>query len=151
METSTPDGFRPLPLPPAGFIDANGPIYGKREGERIVLGIRIEPRHCNSMGTSHGGMLATLADMLLAMGSNLQADLSRFLPTVNLTCDFFGPAPLGAWVEGRVDILRITRSLVFSQGLLTIESQPIVRANGILKLPSQSDPRYRASRFLPED
>ena len=149
MDTAIPEGFSQLPLPAAGFIEANGPIYGKRDGDRVVIGIRIEDRHCNSAGTCHGGMLTTLADMLLAMGSNLQADLSRFLPTVSLTCDFLGPAPLGAWVEGRVDVLRITRSLVFSQGMLTIADEPVLRANAVLKRPSEPDPRYAASRFLP--
>lgn len=149
MENSIPEGFIPLPLPPAGFVDANGPIYGKRENDRVVIGLRIEDRHCNSMGTCHGGMLTTFADILLAVGSNLQADLSRFLPTINLTCDFLGPAPLGAWVEGRVDVLQVTGSLVFSQGLVTVDSDPILRANAVLKLPSRADPRYSANRFLP--
>jgi len=121
IESAVSEGFVRLPLPPAGFIDANGPLYGKWELDRIVLGVRIERRHCNTNGTCHGGMLALLADMLLAMGSNLQADLSRFLPTVNLTCDFLGPATLGSWIEGRLEVLRVTNSLVFSQGLLTVQ------------------------------
>lgn len=150
MGYSTPEGFKPLPLPSSGFIDSNGPIYGKRDRGQVVIGIRIEERHCNSAGTCHGGMLTTLADMLLAMGSNLQADLSRFLPTISLTCDFLGQAPLGAWVEGRPQVLRVARSHVFSHGVLTIDEEPILRASAVLKLPSEPDPRYAASRFLDE-
>ena len=149
IESAVSEGFVRLPLPQAGFIEANGPLYGKWEMDRIVLGIRIERRHCNTNGTCHGGMLALLADMLLAMGSNLQADLSRFLPTVNLTCDFLGPAPLGSWIEGRLEVLRVTNSLVFSQGLLTVQGDPILRANAVLKIVSEKDPLYAAENFLP--
>lgn len=143
------DGYTRLPLPPAGFIDANGPLYAKWENDRVVIGLEIEARHCNSNGTCHGGMLAMLADMLLAMGSNLQGGLSRFLPTISLTCDFLGPAKRGSWVEGRLEVLKVTKSFVFSQGLLTVEGEPILRANAILKLSAEIDPTYAAENFLP--
>jgi uncharacterized protein (TIGR00369 family) len=144
-----PGDFRRLSLPPAGFIDANGPLCGKWEGDRIVIGLEIEARHCNSNGTCHGGMLTMVADMLLAMGSNLQAGLSRFLPTISLTCDFFGPAKQGVWVEGRLEVLKVTKTLVFSQGLLTVQGELILRANAILKLSTVTDPKYASDNFLP--
>jgi uncharacterized protein (TIGR00369 family) len=143
------DGFTRLRLPPSGFIDANGPLYGRWEGDRVVIGLEIEARHCNSNGTCHGGMLTMLADMLLAMGSSLQGGLSRFLPTVSLTCDFLGPAQRGAWVEGRLDVLKVTKSFVFAQGLLTVQAEPILRANAVLKLPTAADPKYASEIFLP--
>lgn len=143
-----PDGFATLALPPSGFIEANGPLYGRRDGDRFVLGIRIEARHCNPAGTCHGGMLMLLADMLLAMGANVQAKLSRFLPTMHLDCDFLAPAPLGAWVEGRLDVLKVTRSTVFAQGLLTVEGAPILRASAVLKLPAEPNPAFAAERYF---
>ena len=148
MNDDIPDGFAILSLRPSGFIGLNGPIYGRREDGRFVMGIRIEERHCNPVGRCHGGMLATLADMLLAMGSNIEADLSSFLLTVNLTCDFLGSAERGAWVEGRVDVLKVTRKLVFSQGLLAVEGAPIVRTSGILQRPAETNPDYAAERLF---
>ena len=144
-----PDGFNRLALRPSGFVDANGPLFAKWEGERIVLGIRVEERHCNSAGSCHGGMLAMIADMLLAMGSSLQADLSRFLPTVSLTCDFLRPAKRDAWLEGRIDVLQVTKSLVFSQGLITATAGPVVRANAVLKIVGDRDPLHAADSLLP--
>ena len=82
-----PPGFARLALRPAGFIDANGPLYGRMDEGKFVLGFPVEDRHCNPFGLCHGGMLATLADILLVSGSNLQARLSSFLLTVNLSCD----------------------------------------------------------------
>lgn len=151
MSSDIPPGFRRLTLPPAGFIDANGPLYGKRDGNRLVMGIRIEPRHCNSVGTCHGGMLAMLADMMLAMGSSVQEDLRGFLMTVSLTCDFIDTAPVGAWVEGRPEVVRVTRTLVFSQGLLTRDGAPVLRANAVLKRPAEPNPALAADRLLPPD
>src|SRR5689334_22732028 len=98
-----PAGFGPLRLN-MGFLAAIGPLYGRWAEDRLVLGFRVEQRHCNPGQVAHGGMLATFADMLLPIASRLQSkpDLG-FLPTVNLACDYLAPAPLGAWVEGRAD------------------------------------------------
>ena len=149
MTDDVPEGFTRLSLRPSGFTDANGPIYGKRHDGRFVMGIRVEERHCNAAGRCHGGMLAALADILLAMGSNMEANLSSFLLTVNLTCDFLDGAARGAWLEGRVDVLRVTRTLVFSQGLLVADHAPVLRANAVLRRPSRSDPDSAADRILP--
>ena len=137
LAAAVPAGFKPLPLGPAGsFMDLTGPLHGKIEDDRLLLGFRVEHRHCNPIGVCHGGMLATFADMMLGVGCSFQADLGRFLPTVNLTADFLGPAPLGAWVEGRVEVLRTTRNLVFGQCLVTADGNPALRASGILKIGS---------------
>jgi acyl-coenzyme A thioesterase PaaI-like protein len=58
--------------------------------------------------------MSTLADMLLILGTNAQAELQRYLATVNLSTDFVGPAPLGSWLERRMQVVRVTRSLVFA-------------------------------------
>ncbi|HYM31295.1 MAG TPA: PaaI family thioesterase [Candidatus Cybelea sp.] len=132
---AVPEGFAPLPFGPDGsFIHVNGPLYGRRDGDDLVMGFRVEPRHCNPANVCHGGMLMSVADMLLGAGSNFRSQLSRFLPTVNMTADFLAPAPLGAWVEGRADVLRITRNLVFAQCLLTADGAPALRASGVLKI-----------------
>ena len=146
-----PDGFRLLNLPPSGYMAANGPLYGRRDGDRFVLGMRVEDKHCNPAGMCHGGMLATCCDMLLAMGSNIQARQSRFLPTVSMTLDFLAPAPRGAWIEGRLEVLRVTRNLIFASGVLEIAGEgPIVRTSGVLKVAGEPDPRFAPERYFQE-
>ena len=94
-------------------------------------------------------MLLTLADLILTIGVNVQAKLSRFLPTVSVTCDFLGPAPMGAWLEARVTVLRTTRNLVFATGLLTLEdASPVARISGILKIGGEPNPAYGPERYL---
>jgi hypothetical protein len=57
-----------------------------------------------------------------------------FLPTVNLACDFLAPAPLGAWVEGRAELVTRTRNLLFAQGIAAADGVTCLRANGIFKV-----------------
>jgi uncharacterized protein (TIGR00369 family) len=130
-----PAGFRPLTLGGSDeFLGIVGPLHGKREGTEMVLGFRVERRHCNPIGICHGGMLSTFADMTMAVGANVAARIGRFLPTVSLASDFLAPAPLGSWVEGRGQILRMTRSLLFTQCIVTADGRPAMRSSAILKL-----------------
>ena len=144
-----PAGFRALDLPSNAFLEANGPIYAKMEGERLVLGLYVEARHCNAIDVCHGGMVLALADLILTIGVNVQAKLSRFLLTVSVTCDFLGPAPKGTWLEGRIEVLRTTRNLAFAQGMLAIAGgTPVARISGILKFGGEPDPAYGPERYL---
>lgn len=143
-----PEGFTLMRMPTNPFIDGIGPLYGRLEDERFVLGIRIERRHCNPGGTCHGGMIMTLSDMLLLMGSNIEGRVNRYFTTVNVTCDFIGPAQEGDWVEGRMQVLRVARSLVFAQGLFTTGDAMVARCSGILKPVSEPDPRYDGRRYF---
>ena len=133
------------PLPPEGFelmriggefVVANGPIWQRGAGDDFQLGFRVERRHTNSMGICHGGMMATFCDMLLPVCAHyLEPALDkRFLPTVSLQIDYLAPSPRGAWVQGEAQVLRTTSSLVFIQGLVTADDQPVARASGLFKI-----------------
>ncbi|MEI9994530.1 MAG: PaaI family thioesterase [Rhizomicrobium sp.] len=134
MSTNIPEGFRPLRFN-TGFIEAIGPLYGKWDGSKLVMGFRVEMRHCNPGQVAHGGMLATFADMFIPIGARMQskADVG-FAPTVNLTLDFITPAKLGSWVEGSAEFLRAGKSLFFAQGLATADGILCLRASAIFKV-----------------
>jgi uncharacterized protein (TIGR00369 family) len=130
-----PAGFKPRFFGD-GFITVNGPLYTRRTEGGMHMGFRVEPRHCNPMGNLHGGMMATFCDMLLPMSAMaLDKTLAgHFLPTINLQVDYLGPAPLGTWVQGEAQILRVTRSMVFMQGLVHADGAPAARVSGIFKI-----------------
>ncbi len=135
-----PEGFTPLQVG-GDFIGINGPLYIRSvvqaDGSKLRhLGFRVEQRHCNPMGNCHGGMLATFADMMLPMLAHRQAVELRnqFMPTVSLQIDYLAACPLGAWVQGEAQVLRITRNLAFVQGLATADDVPALRVSGIFKL-----------------
>ncbi|HWA30951.1 MAG TPA: PaaI family thioesterase [Rhizomicrobium sp.] len=133
MSVNIPEGFRPLNFS-MGFVEQAGPLYGRWDGARFLLGFRVEMRHCNPGQVAHGGMMATFADMLLPMAARFQSgqDLG-FIPTVQLNCDYLAPAKLGAWVEGRAEPVKITGKLVFAQGTATADGETCLRANGIFR------------------
>jgi uncharacterized protein (TIGR00369 family) len=130
-----PPGFKPVPMG-GGFIEVNGPLYVLHEGPVVKLGFRVEARHCNPMGMCHGGMLASFCDMLLPISVHRKsAEVGqRFLPTVSLQTDYLAPAPLGAWVEGECDVLKVTRAMVFAQGLVKADGVVAVRCSGVFKI-----------------
>ena len=133
--TAIPAGFKPLTMM-GGFMSVNGPLYLRHEGESVQLGFRVEPRHTNPFGNCHGGMLASFGDMLLPISVHRKSPEvgQRFLPTINLQIDYLAPAPLGAWVQGEAQVLRVTRSMVFAQGLVTADGVNAVRVSGIFKI-----------------
>lgn len=143
-----PEGFKPFAVG-GDFIGLNGPLYIRSlqqpDGSKLRhLGFRVEKRHTNPMGNCHGGMLATFADMMLPMLAHRQAPALRnqFLPTVSLQIDYLTPSPLGAWVQGEAQVLRVTRNLAFVQGLVTADDVPALRVSGIFKIgkPFQAVP-----------
>lgn len=131
---AAPAGWIPFALKD-GFMAVNGPLYMRREGESAVFGLRVEERHCNPNKVCHGGMLMTFADMFLPIGAQFAAKMPAvFLPTINLAMDYMAPAPLGTWIEGRARILRVTRNLIFADGLVTDGETLVARANGTFKI-----------------
>jgi uncharacterized protein (TIGR00369 family) len=139
--SDVPEGFQALPIG-GEFMAINGPLYVRQEGDSARLGFRVEPRHTNPLGICHGGMMASFCDMLLPVAIHRQsAEVGfRFLATINLQIDYLAPAPAGAWVEGRAQVLRATRTMVFAQGLVHADGEPVARASGIFKIGSAFTP-----------
>ena len=134
LPADLPAGFRPLPMG-GEFMRVNGPLYLRHDGDSVLVGFRVEKRHTNPMGICHGGMLATFCDMLLPISIHRKSEVGkRFLPTINLQVDFLAPAPLGAGVQGEGQVLRVTRSMVFAQGLVSADGTPSARVSGIFKI-----------------
>jgi acyl-coenzyme A thioesterase PaaI-like protein len=71
--------------------------------------------------------------MTLLLGCNLQGGIRQYLLTLTLTTDYLGPAHAGDWIEGRCEMLRASKNLVFAQGLLQVEERIVARLNGIFK------------------
>ena len=129
-----PEGFRAVKVGGA-FIAHNGPLYGKWTGQRLLLGFRVEQQHTNPLKICHGGMMAAFADMLIPCAAMYQFEMERrFLPTISLQLDYMGASPLGAWVQGEADVLKTTRNMLFGQGLVSADGQPVLRLSGIFKM-----------------
>jgi uncharacterized protein (TIGR00369 family) len=139
-----PAGFVPLPAIDS-FIAHVGPLYIRPGETGAPLGFRVAPRHANPAGICHGGMLMTVMDMAVAVAVKVAARSDKFLPTINLGFDFLRPAPIGAWLQSQVDFSYHTRRMGFAQGLLIGPEGPVLRANGIVKIPRDDDPTFAAA------
>lgn len=135
-----PEGFKIRHLGD-GFMDLAGPLYYKKKEGGITLGFRVEMRHCNPMRVCHGGMLATFTDMLLAVAGHSHPHAkNRFLPTISLQLDYLAGAGLGTWVQGDARVLKATRNMVFMDGLLQADGEPVARVSGIFKIGPEFSP-----------
>jgi acyl-coenzyme A thioesterase PaaI-like protein len=132
---NVPPGWSVMPFH-FGFVGVNGPLYVKPDNGDLLVGFRVEERHCNPMKTAHGGMMSLFADMLMPIAARFQAEgmADKFLPTIHLGIDFLGTAPLGSWVEGRTRIGKVTRKMVFADCFATADGEPCLRANGVFKI-----------------
>jgi acyl-coenzyme A thioesterase PaaI-like protein len=126
-----PEGFG-LMTPRYAYSALNGPVFERREAEGTVLAFRVLDKHCNAWGDCHGGWMASFCDILL--GLNLRRRLGVVGPTVSLSLHYMASAPKGAWVEGRAEILKATRSLAFVQGLVDVDGAPAARADAVFRL-----------------
>jgi acyl-coenzyme A thioesterase PaaI-like protein len=59
--------------------------------------------------------------------------------------DYLATSPLGAWVQGEAQLLRATRSMVFMQGLVSADGQPVARTSGVFKI----GPRFEDAAMTP--
>jgi acyl-coenzyme A thioesterase 13 len=125
-----PQDFQPIPrLSP--FNALVGPLYERRTGEVLSVGLRIEEKHTNSQGICHGGVLATLADLALGYSMWAKGGADAQYVTAQLSIDYAGSAKLGDWIESLVEIQRVGARLAFANGYLLVSGRRIVRASAI--------------------
>jgi uncharacterized protein (TIGR00369 family) len=127
-----PESFVPIRRS-SPFLDSIGPLYEKVTPQDIVLGLRIEPRHANNRAFAHGGLLFTLADLVLGMNVAAKAGEGHGL-TVNISIDFVRPIRVGQWVEARAEVQHAGGTLGFANCYLTVDGQRMTRASAVFKM-----------------
>ncbi|MDF1720241.1 MAG: PaaI family thioesterase [Minwuia sp.] len=145
QEHDAPKGFKVFG-DTEGMFGLVGPVFGRIVDGEAHLGFRVAEKHLNPSGSCHGGMLATLVDVQVAFGATVALKLRKFLPTINLNCDFLVPVMVGEWVEGRTEVIRATPRMVFCNATLNVNDTPVLRANGIMKIPRDRDDRFTMRR-----
>lgn len=143
--TAAPEGFAPFQVGNGqDFLGLTGPFFAQvAEDGHLHLGFRIAARHCNVAGICHGGMLLTFADIQMAIAGKYQSKLPGFQPTVGLSSDFLGAAPMHAWLEGRTEVVQVADGLLFTQCVLRADGVPVLRASATFKL-ARPDPKMDA-------
>ncbi len=132
---AVPPGFELL-KPMDKVMEAMGPIYYRLDAgvddRHATLAFRVGEHNCNPRGNCHGGCLATFAD--LQMGINIAHMTNLGGPTISMHIDYMRAAKLGAWVEGRTQLVHRTKTMNFVECLVTADGEPALRASGIFKI-----------------
>ena len=145
IDPKPPEGWEPFSFAD-GFATRVGPIFMKAdagEGGQVQLGFRVQPYHCNPAGICHGGMMMTVMDIVVGMNTSRAAGTGVFTPSVNMTYDFVKSGQIGDWLESRIEWVHATKRTGFANGYLMNGDEPVMRANGICKIPSADDPRFQ--------
>jgi acyl-coenzyme A thioesterase 13 len=133
-----PSQFRPL-FRTSPVLDLIGPLYSRGEGADLVLGLRVEGKHCNARGTIHGGILATLADVAPGYTMAFATNPPVGLVTANLTVDFVETTKIGDWLEAHVDVVKRGSRLAFANCYITVAERRIARASAVFLVTGQLD------------
>ena len=131
-----PAGFTLSP-PRGGYSSHNGPYFDGPEGEGARRAFYSLPRHANSLGVVHGGMLTSFMDGLLAGAVALET--RKIGLTAHLSIDFLHMARVGEWVIGEARMTRATKDIAFAEGRLHIGGRDILRGSGVFKLMHRRD------------
>jgi len=132
-----PEGFCAIPrLSP--FNALVGPLYERRQGDEVSIGLLIEEKHSNSRGICHGGLLATVADLSLGYAMLAKTGGKGGFVTAHLAVDYAGAARVGDWIESAVEIQRMGKRLAFANCYLVCGEKRIVRASAIFALAEKS-------------
>ena len=137
-DDETPPGFEVL-YPDEPFEVHAGPHYFRMDDgpdgtPRRVAGMRARRVHTSASGFVHGGALLAFADSALtafAMAA-MDSDDER-VATITVNCEFVAPVRLGDWVECRGEVTKLTRSLAFVRGEMTVDGGTVMTCSTVLR------------------
>ena len=134
--------------PPPGFLPHDRrspltepwePLYSRRTGEAVIIGLWASPAHTNSRGLVHGGLISALADNAMGLSCGLRLGAGASLLTVSLTVDYVGAARPGQWLEFATAFVKPGSTLCFAQAFVTADGEAAARANGVFRVVRRPD------------
>ncbi|MCA8930233.1 MAG: PaaI family thioesterase [Alphaproteobacteria bacterium] len=112
---------------------ATGPFYEPLEAAgdpRVVL--LVEEKHCNSAGTTHGGLLMTMADLTLCAAAREGLPGERAI-TVQLDAQFIASGAIGDFLVARGEVVRRGGKLIFVRGQITCGERVLLTASAVTR------------------
>lgn len=140
-DNSAPAGFSPRVL--------RGPFFGGRTvftadaARTDHFMARITADDCNRLGITHGGAIATLADVFIVGFIAAQMPADTRMVTASLSIDYLGPSTAGDWLIGRIHAHRIGRRQCVASGEFRVGERTValIRATcAILPDAGRRDP-----------
>ena len=117
-----------------GFMKYLGGLDLKRINDtEYEFSLEIKEMHLNTGKIAHGGFLSTIADTGMGTAAHQVAGNRRCV-TINLDLKFITAAQLGERLNGKVKILKKTKTLVFINCEISNAKDIIVSASGTWKI-----------------
>ncbi len=130
-----PQGYEVYPLH-MGYTDLIGPLYRRTHEDAEWFGLRIEPRHANRGPMAHGGLIASLADIVVGRAAARTQDPRRGCLSIHLEVDYLRTVPIGSWFEASATPVRVGSSVGFVDCQMLADGELAAKARGILKFLS---------------
>jgi len=120
------------PVDTSGFGAYAGPVLRADSGGSFEFA--IEARHLNGADRLHGGMMMALASIVLGQVAKETArarTANAEVKPLSLNCDFVSAGEKGETVEGRAEVTRATRTVLFISGELRVGGRILMTATGV--------------------
>lgn len=141
--SSLPEGFVDFEVN-EGFSKHIGPLYWKLSTNSAELGFHGLGHHLNPGKIYHGGVMMTVADIAIGFAAAWESKLLSFAPSINNNYDFVGAGIADDWLETKTEVVQTTKRMGFARGVPFGSNGPVMRYNGIVKIPSDTNPRFNS-------
>jgi len=117
-----------------GFMKYLGGLsLNKIDNTNYEFSVEVKEMHLNTGKIAHGGFLSTIADTGMGTAAHQVAGDRRCV-TINLDLKFITAAKLGEKLNGKVKILKKTKTLIFINCEISNTKDLVVSASGIWKI-----------------
>ena len=116
-----------------GFMKHNGGLlFRKISSKKYEFKTKINKKHLNRAGITHGGYIASIIDAGAGSSAHRVSN-NKVCVTISLDIKFIDSTKLGDEIIGSISIQKITRSLVFLICKLKCNKKIIASASGVWK------------------
>lgn len=129
---SVPPGFEPH-FRQSPVTDPWEPLFVRRDGSALSLGLRIADAHCNARGLLHGGVISALADNAMGLACVMQMERTSAL-TVSLSVDFLAVGRIGQWLGVCAVPAKRGRTLAFADARIEADGKMIAKAAATFRI-----------------
>ncbi len=115
----------------SNFIDLIGPVMIREVDDRVEMRLEITEKHCNIRGNAHGGLIATLADIICGRNLAKMRRQNVYYVTTNLNVNYVNAAVVGDVLIARVDMVKAGGRAGFVHGRITAGDKVITEITGV--------------------
>jgi len=130
--SNVPPGYNMLPEL-NGYAAHSGPYFWSKDADGgLIYGFQSDERHGNPNGVLHGGAIVTFVDT--ALGHTVLTATGRRCTTVALDNQFVTAIPSGSWIDARVRVRKLSKTLAFLDADATSAETLLLTATAIFRM-----------------